>query len=119
MTDPNSRQVAGDHYRKLEYQHWDWVVDDNLPYLLGCATKYVARWRDKNGAQDLEKAVHYLDKSLARGLHIPRFSAPHAATFCAQLDPEDAAIIGLIVTNRFQDAISNIDGLIRSHTPAQ
>lgn len=65
-TSANDRQVGGDHYQKKEYQHWDWVCDINLHYLLACATKYVARWRDKNGIQDLEKATHYLDKAVER-----------------------------------------------------
>src|SRR5579859_258729 len=31
-------------------------------YFTGNLTKYVVRWRKKNGVADLEKAVHYLDK---------------------------------------------------------
>ncbi len=54
-------QVGGDHY-KAAYQHWDWVADTELPYLEGCATKYISRWRKKGGKQDLEKAVSYLEK---------------------------------------------------------
>jgi len=57
----NDNQVGGDHY-KGEIQHWDWAVSENLGYLEGCITKYVARWRKKNGLQDLEKAQHYLTK---------------------------------------------------------
>jgi hypothetical protein len=33
-----------------------------LGYLEGCTTKHVARWRKKLGVQDLQKAMHYLDK---------------------------------------------------------
>lgn len=61
----NERQVGGDHY-KSEYQHWDFVEDVNLPYLEACATKYVTRARKKNGVQDLEKTVHYIDKLVDR-----------------------------------------------------
>lgn len=57
----NDRQVGGDHY-KSEYQHWDFVPDVGVNYLLGTASKYVTRWRKKNGIQDLEKAIHYIDK---------------------------------------------------------
>jgi hypothetical protein len=31
-------------------------------YLEAQATKYVTRWRRKNGVQDIEKSLHYLDK---------------------------------------------------------
>lgn len=57
----NNRQVGGDHYAG-EYQHWDWVADMGLDYHRGNATKYVARAFKKNGKQDLEKALHYIDK---------------------------------------------------------
>ena len=57
----NERQVGGDHYRS-RYQHWDFVEEGGLGYLEGCATKYVSRWRQKNGVQDLEKAEHYVQK---------------------------------------------------------
>lgn len=31
-------------------------------YLAGNVVKYIARYRDKNGVEDLKKARHYLDK---------------------------------------------------------
>jgi hypothetical protein len=49
------------HYAS-DYQHWDLAITIPLAYLEGCATKYVARSRKKHGAQDLQKAMHYLDK---------------------------------------------------------
>jgi hypothetical protein len=68
----NDKQIGGAHYQKAEYQHWDWVCDIELHYLLACATKYVTRWRDKNGVQDLDKAIHYLEKARERGVRPPR-----------------------------------------------
>lgn len=60
----NDRQVGGNHYRKTEspLEHWDMVALFSLDYFQGNITKYVMRWRDKGGTQDLEKARHYLDK---------------------------------------------------------
>lgn len=63
----NARQHGGDHYQGSEYQHWDWVHDVKLGYLAGNATKYAFRWRKKNGIEDLEKAIHYIDKAQERG----------------------------------------------------
>ncbi len=64
MSNANEKQVAGDHYRSLNsnYQHWDLVADTGMGYFEGQITKYVARWRKKNGGQDLEKALHYAQK---------------------------------------------------------
>lgn len=61
MASEHVNQVGGDHYQS-EYQHWDWVVDVELPYLPACVTKYVTRWRKKNGIADLQKARSYLEK---------------------------------------------------------
>jgi hypothetical protein len=62
----NDRQVGGEHYRS-PYQHWDWVIDHDIPYVIGCATKYIIRWRKKNGAEDVQKAIHYVEKYIASG----------------------------------------------------
>lgn len=61
MFSANDRQVGGQHYQS-PIQHWDYVVANNLDYFQGQITKYVTRWRNKNGVQDLEKARHFLDK---------------------------------------------------------
>lgn len=57
-------QEGGDHYQ-ADYQHWDWVIDAEIGYLAGNATKYVSRWRKKNGIDDLKKALTYVDKMIA------------------------------------------------------
>lgn len=57
-------QEGGDHYQ-AEYQHWDWVTDIGMGYLPGNATKYVSRWRKKNGLADLKKAMTYVEKMIA------------------------------------------------------
>lgn len=62
MSNANKTQVGGNHYQS-GYQHWDFVrqcLDGR--YLEGCLTKYVSRWRKKNGLQDLQKGKHYLEK---------------------------------------------------------
>lgn len=58
----NKRQVGGSHYGGGEFQHWDMVVQHDLDYFQGQITKYVMRWKAKNGLQDLEKAQHFLEK---------------------------------------------------------
>lgn len=58
----NARQVGGQHYKGTRIEHWDWAAANDLDYFQGQITKYVARWKSKNGIQDLEKAKHFLDK---------------------------------------------------------
>jgi Protein of unknwon function (DUF3310) len=65
MPKENTRQVGGSHYGLGAVQHWDIVARFKLDYFQGQITKYVMRWRDKNGIEDLEKAAHYLEKYIA------------------------------------------------------
>ena len=58
----NDKQVGGDHYKSKSIQPWDFIASNNLGYLEGNIVKYVSRWKDKGGIQDLEKALHYLQK---------------------------------------------------------
>jgi hypothetical protein len=58
----NDRQVGGSHYKTGGLQHWDLVEMFGWDYFQGQITKYLMRWRKKNGLEDLEKARHYLDK---------------------------------------------------------
>lgn len=57
----NEKQVGGEHY-KGEIQHWDFAASQEFDYFQGQITKYVARWKKKNGIQDLLKAQHFLEK---------------------------------------------------------
>lgn len=64
-------QVGGSHYSETEYQHWDMVIDTDMHYLLGCATKYLYRTK-ANRYEDLEKAKSFITKASAcgaRGIH--------------------------------------------------
>lgn len=50
------------HYKDKPIQVWDYVVSNNLGYLEGNVIKYVSRWRQKGGVEDLRKAKHYIEK---------------------------------------------------------
>jgi hypothetical protein len=58
----DTRQVAGTHYKKNAIQPWDYVAANNLGYFEGSAVKYLTRWKDKGGVDDLRKAVHFIEK---------------------------------------------------------
>lgn len=58
----NDHQVAGSHYSKQAIQVWDYVTANNIPYLEGNVIRYISRWREKGGIEDLRKAAHYVQK---------------------------------------------------------
>lgn len=67
MTD--TYQVGGEHYTSKSVQPWQamesWMSEEQFKgFMLGNVIKYVARFQDKGGRNDLEKAKHYLDKCL-------------------------------------------------------
>ena len=123
--DVNDMQIGGTHYRS-KYQHWDYVCDTRMPYLLACATKYVSRWRDKNGVEDLRKSMHYLAKAEERGVYMPvnkwyEFLTVNTTQiridqftlyFCCQLPPEERRIINFIVEGHYDSARMLIEELI-------
>lgn len=62
MSEANKRQIGGNHYKKGGEEHWDraWRLKyDPFQYII---TKWVERWRDKGGVEDLRKAQHAIAK---------------------------------------------------------
>lgn len=53
-------QVAGGHYRRRKIQPVEMILKCCMGFCEGNIVKYVTRWRDKDGLQDLAKAKHYL-----------------------------------------------------------
>lgn len=49
-----------DHYRKTTIQPIEVIEDWNLDFALGNAIKYIGRYREKGGLEDLIKASWYL-----------------------------------------------------------
>lgn len=68
MKSADDKQVGGDHYINCEGdQHWTVMAKCGADYFAGCITKYVHRFPNKNGLQDLQKAMHFIDKCLETG----------------------------------------------------
>ena len=54
------KQVGGDHYEKKKIQPWDVTLDWKLDPWLASVVRYISRHQDKNGIEDIRKAIHYL-----------------------------------------------------------
>lgn len=59
------RQVGGSHYQ-LAIQPIDYIMDNGLDYMQGNVIKYVTRYKNKNGIDDLRKAAHYIEMMIER-----------------------------------------------------
>ena len=53
-------QVGGGHYKDFKIQPVEFIHANNIPFIEGNCIKYLCRWREKGGAQDLEKVIHYI-----------------------------------------------------------
>lgn len=58
------KQEGGDHYRKMAIQPVEYIVANDIPFREACVIKYVSRHKDKNGAADIRKAIHFLEMIL-------------------------------------------------------
>lgn len=64
MTQKNEgdRVYRPSHYAKYKaMEPITFLILNNIPYAEGNVIKYVLRWRDKNGIEDLKKAMRYLE----------------------------------------------------------
>lgn len=55
------KQVGGTHYSNKSIQPIDYILQNNLGFCEGNIIKYVTRYKDKNGVEDLLKAKQYLE----------------------------------------------------------
>lgn len=56
----SSKQIGGNHYKGFAIQPAEFCYKNNIPYLEATAIKYLCRWKDKGGIQDLDKAIHFI-----------------------------------------------------------
>lgn len=60
-SDTFETQVGGSHYKDKAIQPIEYIMANNCGFVEGNVIKYVTRWKDKGGVDDLKKARHYLD----------------------------------------------------------
>ena len=55
------KQVGGSHYKKYKIQPIEFIVKNNIGFVEGNIIKYILRFKEKGGVQDLLKAKHYIE----------------------------------------------------------
>ncbi|WP_419810791.1 hypothetical protein [Bacterioplanoides sp.] len=58
----SDKQVGGGHYVGQKYQVWDFTTHSGFDPITHTAIKYASRHRFKNGLEDIEKAIHCVEK---------------------------------------------------------
>ena len=54
-------QVGGNHYKDFKIMPVEYISKNKLDFLEGNIIKYVSRHRNKNGAEDIRKIIHYAE----------------------------------------------------------
>ena len=54
-------QTGGSHYKDMVIQPIEFTMKNNLNFCQGNVIKYITRYKQKNGLEDLEKVKHYVD----------------------------------------------------------
>lgn len=54
-------QIGGSHYKDMAIQPVEFAMKNNLNYCQANVIKYICRYKEKNGLEDLQKAKHYID----------------------------------------------------------
>ena len=55
-------QVGGTHYSSLSIEPIQFIETNEMGYHEGNVVKYVSRWKNKNGLEDLKKAQWYINR---------------------------------------------------------
>lgn len=133
---PLDRQVGGSHYVS-KVQHVSFCQRNQIPWCEAAAIKYIIRHRKKNGKQDLEKAIHYIelciheeyidraDGYLPTGMNLTKFDIATGdflrANGVAAGSPEYLAVYEVLQhqTKRgestLRDAMKILQGLLKSY----
>ena len=55
------KQIGGKHYKEYKIQPIEFITKNKLSFIQGCIIKYICRFENKNGIEDLKKIKHYCD----------------------------------------------------------
>lgn len=59
--DKTPKQVGGNHYTKMKIEPIKFILENNISFCEGNVIKYVCRYNEKNGVEDLLKAKQYIE----------------------------------------------------------
>jgi len=58
---PQDKQIGGSHYKNFRIQPYEFISKNNLSFFQGNVIKYVCRYLNKNGIEDIDKIIHYCE----------------------------------------------------------
>ena len=60
-------EVGGTHYEQMATQPIELISRLRCDFTQGCIIKYICRYKNKNGAEDLKKSIDYAELAVQHG----------------------------------------------------
>ena len=119
MKDALLVQVGGSHYKDRAMQPIELITKTKCTFIQGCIWKYITRYKEKNGREDIQKCIHYSQLAIQlndngqlgyRKLGIVR-------EYCKvnNLSKEQEAIILLTAYDSYQRVIDECEKLLKEY----
>lgn len=106
-------QIGGNHYKGLAYQPVQFSVDMCLNFIQGNIVKYVSRYKNKDGNEDLKKVMHYAQ--LGVELNPENFCPFHRVNDkvekFVQMNVLDSTVGEIVMAACYQDWVKIIAGV--------
>lgn len=109
-----TKQIGGNHYKDMAFQPLDLINKLRCSFTQGCIIKYICRYKNKNGKQDIEKCIHYARIAMDLGGTWPCDKPGLIMQFCTEnrLSRHQSAIIRHVVNTRWNSLIDECQQII-------
>lgn len=74
ICDAPKEEVGGTHYSRMKIDVFEFAEANNLSFMQSTDIKYICRFKDKNGKEDLLKAMHTINRMI-------EFYYPHESKY--------------------------------------
>ena len=109
-------QVGGSHYKRLSMQPIELIVKAKLSFIQGNIVKYISRYTNKNGIEDIKKCIHYAKLAIELNDSGPKHKMLNLAySYCKvnNLNGHQVNIITACVQDDYHAVIKHSEKLIK------
>lgn len=114
-------QIGGSHYKVMTFQPIELIALTKCSFIQGCIIKYISRYKNKNGAQDIRKCIHYAQLAMElgdeRGCSDDWFTEVNEYVLRNRLTILQRRIIILALYNSYDQVIQSCRELLQADYP--
>lgn len=114
-------QVGGSHYKNKKMQPIELITKTGCSFIQGCIWKYITRYKEKNGKEDINKCIHYakLAIELKDEGQLGYRKIDIAKVYCKvnELSPSQSSVIMLTAYDSYQRVIDVCKAILNEEYP--